>query len=358
MSFADPSPKPTNINSPIVNTVRSLCVKVPKGEGEFFRKKLIDMGILDNGLRIGRTDEHVLIPILDLPEGLDLEVCEHDFEERKLSETDYKRAVNLPDELKEQLPTSFDMIGDVGIIRLPDELVPYAKEVGVALRQVYPRLRTVALDRGVKGEFRVRELEVVAGPDELETVHQEYGVRLKVDPSKVYFNPRLANERMRIASSVRPGEVVVDMFAGAGPFAILIAKCSKAEIVFAIDINPDAIWYMMQNVHANKVTNVVPIEGDSRQVIFDIPCSDRIIMNLPHSAREFFADALTRLKFGGVLHLYHICDRGDIESVRDQLVHEALGMGVVVVVERLEELKTYSPTSSVFSFDLRLVRWC
>jgi hypothetical protein len=33
-------------------------------------------------------------------------------------------------------------------------------------------------------------------------------------------------------------------------------------------------------------------------------------------------------------------------------------MGVVVVVERLEELKTYSPTSSVFSFDLRLVRWC
>lgn len=338
--------------------MRSLCVKVPKGEGEFFRKKLIDMGILDNGLRIGRTDEHVLIPILGPPEGLDLETCEHDFEERKLSETDYKKAVRLPENLKDQLPTSFDMIGDVGIIRLTDDLVPHAKEVGAALRQIYPRLRTVALDRGVKGEFRVRELEVVAGVDELETTHQEYGIRLKVDPSKVYFNPRLANERMRIASEVQPGEVVVDMFAGVGPFAIMIAKSSKAEAVFAIDINPDAIWYMMQNIHSNKVTNVVPIEGDSRQVIFDIPCADRIVMNLPHSAREFFADALTRLKFGGVMHLYHICDRGDIDKVGDELVNEALGMGVVVIVERQEELKTYSPTSSVFSFDLRLVRWC
>ena len=115
---------------------------------------------------------------------------------------------------------------------------------------------------------------------------------------------------------------------------------------------------MRENIRMNKVTNVVPIEGDSRQLVFDVPCADRIIMNLPHSARDFFADALTRLKLGGIIHFYTICEREDIGPILDRMVTEAAGMGVLITILREEELKTYSPSMSVFSADIGLVDWC
>ncbi len=339
--------------------MRSLCVRVAKGEGESVRKKLLDLGLLDSGLKIIREGDSILFPVLgdDLPD-IGFEVCEEEFDERRLMDTDYKSLVSLPEELRPLLPTSFDVIGDVGIFRLPDELSSYAREIGVALLAAFPRLRTIAMDKGVKGEFRVRDLEVVAGDVKLETIHQEYGIRLLVDPSRVYFNPRLAGERHRVASLVREGETVIDMFSGIGPFAVMIAKQAKPFVVFALDINPECIEYMKRNVEINKVTNLVPIEGDSKHLIFDIPCADRIVMNLPHTARQFFAEALTRLNIGGTIHFYHICDREEINSVLEQMLLEARGMGVCVDVAHKEELKTYSPSASVFSADLFLRDWC
>jgi tRNA (guanine37-N1)-methyltransferase len=357
MSSTPPNPKPTNSNSPIDITVRSLCVRVPKGEGESVRKKLLELGVLDAGLKIIREDGHILFPVLsDSIPGLEL--CEEEFDERRLMDVDYKSLVLLPEELRPLLPTSFDVIGDIGIFRLPQELSAYAKEVGSALLEAFPRLRTIAMDKGVKGEFRVRDLEVVAGDERLETVHQEYGIRLLVDPSRVYFNPRLAGERHRVASLVREGETVIDMFSGIGPFAIMIAKQAKPFVVFALDLNPDCIEYMKRNIEINKVTTVVPIEGDAKHLIFDIPCADRIVMNLPHTARQFYAEALTRLNIGGTIHFYHICERHEIDSVLEQMVLEARGMGVCVDVAHKEELKTYSPSASVFSADLFLRDWC
>ena len=339
--------------------MRSLCVRVPKGEGESVRKKLLDMGVLDSALKIIREDDHILFPILsDLDPDIGLEICEEEFDERRLVDTDYKSLVSLPDELRPLLPTSFDVIGDIGIFRLPDELSAYGRDIGTALLSAFPRLRTVAMDKGVKGEFRVRDLEVVAGDKKLETVHQEYGIRLLVDPSRVYFNPRLAGERHRVASLVREGETVIDMFSGIGPFAIMIAKQAKPFVVFSLDINPDCIEYTRRNIEINKVATVVPIEGDAKQIIFDIPCADRIVMNLPHTARQFYAEALTRLNVGGTIHFYHICERHEIDMVLDQMVLEARGMGVIVDVAHKEELKTYSPSASVFSADLFLRDWC
>lgn len=339
--------------------MRSLCVRVPKGEGESVRKKLLDLGVLDSALKIIREDDSILFPVLgDSIPDIGLEICEEEFDERRLMDTDYKSLVSLPEDLRPLLPTSFDVIGDIGIFRLPEELISYAGDIGSALLSAFPRLRTVAMDKGVKGEFRVRDLDVVAGDEKLETVHQEYGIRMLVDPSRVYFNPRLAGERHRVASLVKEGETVIDMFSGIGPFAIMIAKQAKPFVVFALDINPDCIEYMKRNIGINKVSNVVPIEGDSKHLIFDIPCADRIVMNLPHTARQFYAEALTRLSIGGTIHFYHICERHEIELVLEQMLIEARGMGVCVEVTHKEELKTYSPSASVFSADLLLRDWC
>jgi len=338
--------------------VRSLCVKVPKGKGEAVRKELLQRGWLDISLKVRRDDGLILFPILEEEaSALGYAVSEEDFEERPLAETDYKKLVDVPDELKEELPTSFDVIGDVGIIKLAEELLPYAKEIGEGLKRAFPRLRCVALDQGVKGELRVRDLRVIAGEQSTETVHLEYGIKLWVDPAKTYFNPRLANERMRVASLVKDEERIIDMFAGVGPFSIMIAKKAKPQMVFAIDLNHDAVEYMRRNIELNHAQRIVPIEGDAREVLCELPCADRIIMNLPHSAKGFFHDALSRLNLGGTVHFYHICESDEIDALLEGLCTEACGTGVRLEVVRLEELKSYSPSMSVFSADLLLADW-
>ncbi|MEM0448281.1 MAG: class I SAM-dependent methyltransferase family protein [Methanomassiliicoccales archaeon] len=335
--------------------MRSLCLKVPKGKGEEIRKKLLEKGLLDIALRVRREGEALLLPVIsDEARTLGHEVIEEEFEYIGMAHSDYKELVEVPEGLRPLLPTSFDVIGDIAIIKLPEELLPFSPSIGKALRESLPHIRTVAVDQGVKGEMRVRQLDVISGGPGTETTHTEYGIRLLIDPAKAYFNPRLSNERKRVASMVREGEIVVDMFAGVGPFAVMIAKHAKPEKVYAIDLNPAAVSYLKKNIELNKVRNVEAKEGDAREIIKQLPLADRIIMNLPHSALEFLPAALMRLKLGGMIHLYHICSRSEVEEAVKKLLQSALGMGHRVEVLRAEELKTYSPSMSVYAIDLRL----
>jgi len=129
-----------------------------------------------------------------------------------------------------------------------------------------------------------------------------------LDPSKVYFSPRLSQEHRRIAQQVKDRELIVDMFAGVGPFAIQIAKTHKTVTVYAIDLNPDAINFLNKNVSVNNVEGkVIPVLGDARTVIEErlTDVANRVIMNLPERAVEFIDSACKSLKAdGGIIHYY------------------------------------------------------
>jgi tRNA (guanine37-N1)-methyltransferase len=324
------------------------------------RKKLLQLGKLDNSLKIRREGDMVILPILfpvleDLGVDQRYDVAEGNFEERSSPEGDYRKNVKIPGQLIRFLPTSFDVVGDIAIVRLPEEMISYKIAIGEALVSTFPRLRTIAIDKGVRGEVRIRDLEVISGDDSTETVHVEYGLRLKVDLRKAYFNPRLASERHRVASQVRKGEIIIDMFAGVGPFSMMIAKYAEPKIVYAIDLNMDAVEYLKNNIMLNRVKNVVPILGDAREILPTLPRPDRMIMNLPHSAREFLPDALQRLRSGGTIHFYFVCERSSGKETISAVESQAQELGKSIVVSRMEELKTYSPSSSVFSADIVLV---
>ena len=223
---------------------------------------------------------------------------------------------NLREALKGQLTDeelkqfrAFDIVGDIAVVKLPDKLLPKKHLIGQALMQVHRHVRTVLRQTGVvRGEFRTRELEVIAGEPKTETTHREGGCDFRVDLAKVYFSPRLATERLRIAKQVKPGEVVVNMFAGVGCYSILIASQSGAARVYSIDKNPVAFEYMDTNVRINKVGDrVVPILGDAREVVEARLRgeADRVLMPLPELARKFFDVALLALKpEGGIVHFY------------------------------------------------------
>ncbi len=327
------------------------CIRVPRSEGEGIRRALMEDGLLDLDFRIGSDGDGILIPVrCDAYRGYAAE--EADLRPSNRGETDYKALVDVPEELRELLPKSFDVVGDIALMKLEDALLPYRTAIGEALMKVTPNIRAVFLDGGVKGEFRIRDLEKVAGTGTSETIHVESGARMKTDPSKVYFNPRLATERERVASLVADGEVVIDMFAGVAPFGTVICRHARPSAVYSIDLNPECEYFMRENMRLNRIGNMECIIGDAEETVAGLPKADRIIMNLPQMADRFLASALRALKPSGTVHLYKIMERADLESFREETARRMADEGLPMRFVRESELKTYSPTMSVYAFDI------
>jgi len=268
----------------------SLCIRVQRREGESIRKKLIELCVLNKDLKIRSSGEDLLIPVLTPVEGFgnlgtDLfEVLEYD---SPIS----------------QAPGAYELIGDIAII---DQHEENGMDIAKVLLQ-HRNIRTIfQATSAVSGEYRTRELLFIAGEKKTQTIYRENGCRYLLDVTSVYFTPRLSTERMRIVEQVRDGEKVVDMFAGIGPFSILIAKKYPLSHVIAIDKNPEAIKYLRENAKLNKLKNIEIKEGDARDEVREISDADHIIMNLPHSAMEFIDAALGIIKRGGVIHFYAI----------------------------------------------------
>ena len=204
---------------------------------------------------------------------------------------------------------AFDIVGDIAVVKLPEELLPKQSLIGQALLQVHSQVRTVLNQTTpVGGEFRTRELEVIAGEPRTETIHHEAGCKFRVDLAKTYFSPRLATERLRVAKLVKPGEEVTNLFAGVGSYSVIIARRTEAARVYSIDKNPAAFDYMRENIRINKVGDrVIPILGDAREVVEQELSrkADRVLMPLPEFSHKFFDVAVRALKSaGGIIHFY------------------------------------------------------
>jgi tRNA (guanine37-N1)-methyltransferase len=80
---------------------------------------------------------------------------------------------------------------------------------------------------------------------------RESGCRFRFDFSAVYWNSRLHAEHERLVNLFNQGEIIADVFAGVGPFAIPAAK--KGCGLFANDLNPHSFKYLKENISLNAV---------------------------------------------------------------------------------------------------------
>ncbi len=213
-----------------------------------------------------------------------------------------------PEELS-LLYKSYDVIGDIAVIRVLEPLNPRSGIIAEAIMQTHKRVKTVLRQASpILGDLRLRKLEWVRGERKTETFHKEFGCVFKVDLEKCYFSPRLSHERMRIAKLVKPNEVIVNMFAGVGCYSIIIAKHSEASKIFSIDINPVAVQYMQENIEINKVRErVFPVEGDAKRIVEERlrNVANRVLMPLPEKAYEYLDFAMLALKpTGGWINYY------------------------------------------------------
>lgn len=333
------------------------CAKVKKRSAERTRRILMDRSLLLTGFRIITTENYVHFPLKGpLPPDLlsdRIELTKCDFSPIKGPPRSYKEIVNVPSNLKDGLPSSFDVIGDICIIKLPSELQDYAGEIGSALIRSNRNFRSVALDRGVKGEFRIRDLEVISGDHDLETTHIENNIRLKLDPSRVYFSPRLATERQRISQMIKGGRIL-DMFSGVGPFSINCARNGMPEEINGIDLNPDCIEYFETNIKLNSCGDIVTAYlGDARDAPLGMGPYDSIIMNLPHGALDFLDTALSTMESGNI-HLYTIIENSTIMEVISTIKEEGLSFDKKMDIIAMKEVHNYSPTQSMMAFDINV----
>ena len=256
---------------------------------------------------------------------------------------DYR--LKLPLELRNLAPRAFDIFGSIAIIKLTEESLEYSDIISKSLLDSNPNIDRVALDMGVKGEFRVRELSMIKGEPNFIAIHKENGLKIKLDVSKVYFSPRLAMERKRIVDIATVGEFVLDAFAGACPFSVGLAK--KGCKLISVDSNPEAEKWSHENFALNGVNRLdyTFITSRIEDKIPDLDMYDRIIMNNPTNPLPYLEGLSSLLKPGGLIHLYKIVEKDEEFKIENHLSSEFKCLSKRVV-------HPYSPRSSMMAFDI------
>jgi tRNA (guanine37-N1)-methyltransferase len=181
---------------------------------------------------------------------------------------------------------------------------------------------------------------------------------MHLDLAKVYFSPRLSHERGRIAAHVRSGEKVLVMFAGVGPFALVIAKKQKDAKVVGIELNPEAVRYFSENIMLNGMEGRVDaVLGDVRKVVPGkfAGFADRVLMPLPKNAEDFLDVALLAAKKGGIVHFYTFVNRKDGKEAAEKKVFEAAKKaGRKIEILESREVRPFSPSTVQIVVDFKI----
>ncbi|XP_045679261.1 tRNA (guanine(37)-N1)-methyltransferase isoform X3 [Phyllostomus hastatus] len=227
----------------------------------------------------------------------------------KLDRTAFKKTVTIPvlkvrKEIVNKLLRSLKRaaLQRPGIKRVIDD--PEDKEGQVMIDKNPGITSAVNKINNIDNTYRNFQMEVLSGEENMMTKVRENNYIYEFDFSKVYWNPRLSTEHSRITELLKPGDVLFDVFAGVGPFAIPVAK--KNCTVFANDLNPESYKWLLHNCTLNKVEKRVKVfnldgkdflQGPVREELMqqlgplskEKKHSVHIVMNLPAKAIEFLS---------------------------------------------------------------------
>ncbi|MHA1726229.1 MAG: class I SAM-dependent methyltransferase [Promethearchaeota archaeon] len=370
----------------------SSYLKILKTDGEKFlkliRQHFRGKSILDPTRKVLREENNLLFPIKEGAPVLSvfLQKLEQAMQYRRVKRKSVlavhpkfirtlKEAIKrvFPAPYMDALPRSYDIIGSIIIIEFdrienvsPRDREWFKQEVAKFLIQKHRKVETIYEKAGkVNGTYRLRDLNFLWGKDASETLYKENGCIFKLDVKKTYFNPRLNHERKRIASlPYKRNELIVDLFAGVGPFSIQIAKNHKITI-HAFDINPVAHDYLKQNIQLNSLKGtVIPHHLNVKELILKESFLgsvlhhqiDRIIMNLPEKSLEFMDVACFLIKKEGIIHNYQICEKPHavqkaIENLKISLIKQDYFLEKIL---NSRIVKHYSPKADLIALDVSI----
>ncbi len=283
-------------------------------------------------------------------------------------------STELPKKLKKLVPRSYDIIGDIAILEFEQSDALSKEKYDKLKKQIAEKLMNInktiikvfEKKSEVKGLYRLRDLKILSGEDNSETIHKENKCQFKLDIKKVYFSPRLVLERKRISMlDYKEGEKIIDLFAGVGPFSIQIAKHHNV-VVNAFDVNPDAYYYLLENLEMNKVKgkisawllNVLDLLNPLNEIGLTLKSkAERIIMNLPENALDYIRVACFLMQdSGGIIHIYQFSEKPNSIKKSIQKVDLELTKNgwLIEKVINAKVVKPFSPKADLTILDLKI----
>jgi len=339
-----------------------LAVKVQLREAEKVRKLLLNERVMDFDYLVESDRGFVYFPVKkecvpsSFPKTLVLMNKRFRMNPKKRELKDVLSAELAKKEIT-LLNRSYDVVGSIAILDIPEELKGKEKIIAQVLMSLNKNIKTVLNKSGIhEGEFRTQKLRYISGIKTKETLHKENDVLVKLDVERVYFSPRLSTERKRIAGLVKPGERVLVMFSGCGPYPLVISRNAKARKIIGIEKNRLAHEYALKSLALNKIKNVRFILGDVRKAIPRLRIKfDRIVMPLPKNADSFLDTALRVAKKNTVVHIYLFLEKEGLEESKRRLRKICSKEGVRIKLLGLTKCGQYSPTTFRTCLDFQIV---
>ncbi|KAM0675806.1 hypothetical protein GVAV_000581 [Gurleya vavrai] len=196
----------------------------------------------------------------------------------------YFTACELLQIFKIPVIAAFQNIGHILHLNLKKEHDPFKKTIGELYYDKIKNIKTVITKtETINNEFRNLNYELLAGEDNLITIHIENNIKFYIDYANVYWNSKLQNERQILMKNFKTNETIADIFCGAGPIGIQAAI--KSKFVYCNDLNPKAIECLKKSLVLNEIKNIKTFNLDARNFIEYITYNnihiDHFIMNLP-----------------------------------------------------------------------------
>ena len=316
-------------------------VKVPKIKAEEVRRFAEKIGAKDKRRLITFDGSFVYIPIYD---GFERHFSEFEVVEDEnpvfAKKYDIKRLARekFSEDVSKGI-VSFKVLGSLAIVKLEGKAREFGEKIGELILETFPRLKAVWCDEGKEGMERKPKMTLLAGKGSV-TVHKEHDCLLKVDVTKVMYSLGNQYEKLRVANLVKEGEIVLDMFAGIGYFTIPIANHSKAEKIYAFEINFDAYKLLLENLKLNKIRNVIAVNMDSRFTPEGF--ADRVVMG--HIFAEDFIEVAVRALNGeGYIHYHESVPEKIIERPIKRIEAICKKLNREVKILGMRKVKNYSP---------------
>jgi len=224
----------------------------------------------------------------------------------------------------------YDVFGNVAMIKFDRSVSAKDKKKFACEFLKNHRNITTVLEKvgGFSGRLRTQKTKWLAGDKTKEALYRENGCVFRLNVDTCYFSPRLSEERKEMAKVVKKNEDVLVMFGGVAPFAIVIAKNSKAGKVVSVEISRECSKYALTNVKRNKLDNVEIVQGDVRKVVGKgkkvDEKFDRIVMARPNLKDSFLDVAFQVVRKNGFIHYYGFYEDDKVDEMKEMIKEEAV----------------------------------
>lgn len=256
--------------------------------------------------------------------------------------------------MKSKNPRAFDLIGNIAVVKFPEEFKQKEKKAfaeGLLKKQNSIKTVLEKYER-IKGRLRKTKTRYILGIKTKEVLYKENGCVFRFNIDATYFSPRLSNERKEIAGKIKKNALVLVMFAGVGPYSIVIGKKSSAKMILSNEINREANKYAKLNVELNGLKGKVELlQGSIRRVAPNVKKKfDVIVMPRPKLKETFLREAFMLSKKGTTIYYYDFCRDDEKEKVIEKIKTEAKDSKKRIKILKIKNAGEIAP----FKFRVRI----